>query len=71
LVPRLGLEPNNPTNKDGPELTHTHKYTHKDPATAHKEFARVLAAWPKLSKSIKAAIIALVDSSLAEGQVGE
>ena len=63
-MPRLGLEPTEGANKDGPNPRPTHKEAHTSDATAHKDFARVIAAWPKLPKPIKAAIVAMVESVL-------
>jgi hypothetical protein len=69
VVPRLGLEPIEGANKDGPSCTRTHKGAHKDQAGDRSGLGRVVSAWGKLPHPFKAAILAIVAS--VDGKGGE
>jgi|HubBroStandDraft_2_1064218.scaffolds.fasta_scaffold431062_1 hypothetical protein len=58
MVHPSGVEPDTNASKDKGNSTSGHKNGHAD-----SDLARILAVWPKLPAALKAAILAIVNSS--------
>jgi hypothetical protein len=58
-----GVEPEKSANKHEGILLHGHKDGHKNSVVADLSLQKVIAAWSKLPVALKAAILAIVNSS--------
>jgi hypothetical protein len=63
LAHPVGVEPEKSANKHEEIVLHGHKDGHKNCVVADSSLQNVVAAWPSLSEPLKAAILAIVNSS--------
>jgi hypothetical protein len=61
VVPRLGLESSESTSKNNENTALTHLGTHQD-----SDLVKIITAWSYLSSPLKAAILAIIETSAGE-----
>jgi len=62
MVHPSGVEPDGKTNKRSEIPGSGHKNGHAPPVNADSDLEKILAVWPSLPKSLKAAVLSIIKS---------